>query len=113
MSFWKRPIEAAKSAVAAPIDGDRGHRRRREHEDAREAAHEVDARGDHRGRVDERGDRRGAGHRVGEPDVERDLRALAGAAEEDGEPDQRRRVDHHRLLTGRSTRERARPGASR
>ncbi len=37
----------------------------------------VDARGDHRGGMDERRDRGGAGHRVGQPDIERDLRALA------------------------------------
>jgi hypothetical protein len=35
--------------------------------------------------VDEGGDRRRAGHGVGQPDVERDLRALATSAEEEEE----------------------------
>ena len=35
----------------------------------------VHAGGDHRGGVDERGDGRGAFHRVGQPDIERKLRA--------------------------------------
>ena len=60
-------------------EGDDRHRRRRETNRKRQAADQVDAGRDHRGGVDERGDRRRAGHRVGQPDVERDLRALAGA----------------------------------
>ena len=68
-------------------DGEPRHRRHREEEAA--ARDQVDARGDHRRRVDERRDRRRAGHGVGQPDVERDLRALAGAAEEEEEADRR------------------------
>src|SRR4029079_17861249 len=60
-------------------------------------ADEVDARRDHGGRVDEGGDGRGAGHGVREPDVERDLRALSGTAEETHEPDCSRRRDRDRL----------------
>jgi hypothetical protein len=52
-----------------------------------EPADHVDAGGHHRGRVDERADRRGTGHRVGQPDVERDLRALAGRAAEEQQTD--------------------------
>ncbi len=74
-------------------DGDEHHREGGQDEDEREAAHEVDARRDHRRRVDERADRRRARHRVGEPDVERDLRALARAAEEQGQADGGRRAD--------------------
>jgi hypothetical protein len=80
------------SSFCTRRDGGREERRRaptvamtastvgREHEDEREAAEQVDARGDHRGRVDERRDRRGARHRVREPHVERDLRALAACS---------------------------------
>ena len=41
------------------------------------AAQQEDAGGDHGGRVDERRHRRRAFHRVGQPEVQRDLRALA------------------------------------
>ncbi len=47
----------------------------------------VDAGGDHRRRVNERGDRRGAFHRVGEPDVEGNLRGLAGGSEDEQKSD--------------------------
>ena len=77
---------------------------------ARAGGDEVDARGDHRGRVDERGDRRRAGHRVGQPDVERDLRALAGAAEEEEEADRR---DHQRRRTASLRRRGAHAARSR
>jgi len=73
-------------------DGDRarhegGRRPRHRHHQHRglglvveraDAGHEVDARGDHGRGVDERGDRGRALHGVGQPDVERDLRALPG-----------------------------------
>ena len=49
------------------------------------AADEVDAGRDHRGRVDQGADRRRAFHRVGQPDVQRELRRLADAAEEDAQ----------------------------
>ena len=55
---------------------------RQEHEQEVHPADEVDAGGHHRRGVDQRRDRRGAGHRVGQPDVERDLGALAGGAGE-------------------------------
>jgi hypothetical protein len=73
--------------------GDDHHHERRHDEDERQAADQVDARRDHRRRVDERAHRGGAGHRVGEPHVERDLRALARAPEEKREADGRRRGD--------------------
>ena len=44
----------------------------------------VDAGGHHRRGVDQRRDRRRTGHRVGQPDVERDLRRLAGRADAGG-----------------------------
>jgi hypothetical protein len=52
--------------------------------------------GHHRGRVDEGGDRRGAGHRVRQPDVQRNLGALAGAAEEERQTDRRGAGDGER-----------------
>ncbi len=51
------------------------------------AGDHVDAGGDHGGGVDERGDRRGAFHGVGEPDVERDLRGLAGGSDDEQKSD--------------------------
>ena len=62
----------------------RDRRQREQHVAARDQVH---AGRHHRRRVDQRRDRRRARHRVGEPDVERDLRALAGASEEQEETD--------------------------
>ena len=53
------------------------------------AHHHVDARRHHRRRVDERRYGCRAGHRVREPDVERNLRALAARADEEREADRR------------------------
>ena len=62
--------------------GDDRHRARRQQVDGVHARHHVDA-GRHHGRgVDQRRDRRRARHRVGQPDVERDLRRLAARADE-------------------------------
>ena len=78
-------------------DGDRGgdEERDRAHdgddqqdlgrEDRKTAADEVNARGDHRGGVDQGADGRGAFHGVGQPDVQRELRALAHATAEDAQ----------------------------
>src|SRR5215471_2547072 len=46
------------------------------------ARNHVDAGSDHGGGVDQGADRRGAFHRVGEPDVERDLRGFSASADE-------------------------------
>ena len=82
MSFCARPIVAANSAVAAPMIATMNiavgacviNRR---------AAHDhVNAGGDHRRGVNQRRHRRRAGHRVGQPNVQRNLRALAGGADE-------------------------------
>ena len=51
------------------------------------AGDHVDAGGDHGGGVDEGGDRGGAFHGVGQPDVEGNLRGLAGGAEEEQQAD--------------------------
>ena len=51
------------------------------------AGDEIDAGGHHGRRVDEGGDGGGAFHGVGEPDVEGDLGALAGGAEDKQEGD--------------------------
>ena len=57
------------------------------------ARHHVDARRHHRRGVDERGDRGRSLHGVGQPGVERDLRALSSCTEEE---QQRRGGDRHR-----------------
>ena len=67
---------------------DHQHRVRSVRVDRRRAGDHVDPRGHHRGRVDQRRDGRRALHRVGQPDVERQLRALAGGACEEQETDQ-------------------------
>ena len=59
---------------------DQGHgvlRLRRSDEQRRAAGNHVDAGRDHRGRVDQGADGRGAFHRVGQPDMQRKLGALA------------------------------------
>ena len=58
------------------------HRRRRSVVERGQPRDHVDAGGDHGGGVDQRRDRRRAFHRVGQPDVQRDLRALAARADE-------------------------------
>ena len=100
MSFCTRPIEAAKSAVSAPDDRDHHHRVRGVRVDRGRARDHVDAGGHHGRRVDQRRDRGRALHRVGQPDVERDLRALAGRADEqaqggDGQRPAPERLDGH------------------
>ncbi len=59
------------------------HRARRQQVDGVHARDHVDAGGHHGGGVNQRRDRRRAGHRVGQPDVERNLRRLAGGADEE------------------------------
>ena len=75
---------AAKSAVAAPTMATRPERDGRAIKEQMRAGDHVDAGGDHGGGVDERGDGRGAFHGVGQPDVERKLRAFAGGADQAG-----------------------------
>ena len=78
-------------------DRDDLHRHRRVREEDGVAADHVDAGGDHRRRVDQRGDGRRAFHGVGQPDVERDLRALAARADEQQQRDERQRAELRRL----------------
>ena len=73
------------SAVSAPIDPTSTRASRRRVPQRRAARDQVDAGGHHRRGVDQRRDRRRAFHRVGEPGVQRDLRRLRGAADEDAE----------------------------
>ena len=68
--------------------GDRGQLEKR-----RRAGDHVDTGGHHGRRVDQCGDGRGAFHRVGQPDVERELRRLSGGAEEHAEGDDGERAD--------------------
>ena len=106
MSFCTRPIVPAISAVADADDGDDRQRHRRVAEEHRVAPDHVDARGHHRRGVDQRGDRRRAFHRVGQPDVERNLRRLAGGAEEQQQRRDRQRAE--RRSRARSAGDRAR-----
>ena len=87
MSCCTMPMEAAKMAVAAPMMATTVSAVGRAVEERVAARDHVDAGGDHGGGVDERGDGRGAFHRVGQPDVEGDLRGLAGGAEDEQQGD--------------------------
>ena len=71
-------------------DRDDRQRLRRVAEQHRVAADHVHAGRHHRRRVDERGDRRRAFHRVRQPDVQRNLRRLAGRADEQQQRDRAR-----------------------
>ncbi len=51
----------------------------------RAAGHHIDSRGDHRRGVDQRADGRGAFHRVGQPDMQRELGALAAGPDQEQE----------------------------
>ena len=83
MSVCTSAMVAAKSAVSAPMHRDDLERRRAQSTKSDvQAGDHVDAGGHHRRGVDQRRDRRRAGHGVGQPDVERDLRRLAGGADE-------------------------------
>ena len=59
-------------------------------EDEKHAAQHVNARGHHRRRVDQRAHGRRAFHRIGQPDVQRELRALAHRAAENQQARARR-----------------------
>ena len=83
MSFWATAMVAANSAVSAPTTAmtvgahDEATPQHRADPD-----HQEHAGGDHRGRVDQGRHRRRAGHRVGEPQVQRQLGALAARPDE-------------------------------
>ena len=71
--------------------GDHRARLRRVQVDARQPRDQVHARRHHRRRVDQRRHRRRAGHRVRQPDVQRNLRRLARGADEQQDADEARR----------------------
>ena len=73
---------AAKMAVNAPTEATIVERVRRQLEQRARARDHVHAGGDHGGRVDQRGNGGRAFHRVGQPDVQRELRGFAGGADE-------------------------------
>jgi hypothetical protein len=75
-------MNAAASAVKSAHGRHHRHRGGRQREQERQARHHVDTGGHHGRGVDERGHRRRAGHGVGQPHVERQLRALARGADE-------------------------------
>ena len=88
MSFWARPMEAAKTAVAAPMTATTSRavgamRKRR-----LTPGHHVDAGGHHGGGVDQGADRRGAFHGVGQPGIKGDLGRFAGGPHEEQQGDQ-------------------------
>ncbi len=100
---------AAKNAVAMPMMAIDVHRIRRMHIDGPRARAHVDAGGHHGRGVDQRGDGRGAGHGVGQPGVERNLRRFAGRAHQQQQADQRQRGlrSARRLMEHRAEIERA------
>ena len=73
-------------------DGHDQHRGFGADEDRVAAGAHVDAGGDHRRRVDQGGDRGRAFHRVRQPDVQRELGALAAGADEEQDADQGHRA---------------------
>ncbi len=96
MSFCATAMSAAKTAVDAPTQVTTVSavvvppvKRAGLHQriDARD---EVNAGGDHGGRVNQRGDRRGAFHRVRQPHVQRELAALARGSGKDQQADSAR-----------------------
>ena len=91
MSFCTRPIVPAKSAVAAPTTATTSQRLGRVAEQHGVAPDHVHAGRHHRRGVDEGRDRRRAFHGVRQPDVERNLRRLAGGADEEQQRRERQR----------------------
>ena len=65
------------------------------------AHHHVNAGRDHGGRVDHRADRSGALHRVRQPDLERELGALAHRARKEQQADETRDRDPQAADNGR------------
>ena len=88
MSVCAIAIVAANSAVSRADPRDHRARDAAPRRRGTISRHDhVDAGGHHGRGVDQRRDRRRARHRVGQPDVERDLRRLAGRADEEAQPD--------------------------
>lgn len=84
-------VERADGAVQRgrrPDDGHQQHGGGRRFEERKRTRDQIDARGDHSGRVNERRHRGRARHRVGQPGGERQLRALACCADQQKEADQ-------------------------
>ena len=71
-----------KDSRCSTDDGDDEHRRRRMRVNGRTANDHVDAGSDHRCRMNQSGNRRRTSHRVRQPHVKRNLRALARRANE-------------------------------
>ena len=71
-----------KQRCSCADDGHDEHCGRRVHEDLRAAHDHVNAGRYHGGRVNQSGDGRRTGHRVGQPNVEWNLRALSRRADE-------------------------------
>ncbi len=92
MSFCVSAMAAARTGGEGPDRGDHQHRGRRLGEDRVGAGDHVDAGVDHRRGVDERRHRGRALHRVGQPDVQRELGGLADGAGEQEEGDDRDRA---------------------
>ena len=88
MSVWVIAIEAARIAVKMPIAATTTIASGALGEDRVGPGDEVDAGVDHRRGVDQGRDRGRALHRVRQPDVERELGALAHGAGEDEQGDE-------------------------
>ena len=76
-----------KEGGYGPHGGHQRHRRRGVREQHAAAGHHVDPGGHHGRRVDQGGNRGRPLHRIGQPHIERDLRRLAGGADEEQHPD--------------------------
>ena len=100
-SVCVRAMIAASSAVMPPMTATTQLRVGRGGKQRRAAGDHVDAGRDHRGRVDQGADGRGAFHRVGQPDVQRELGALAAGAEHQQQADRRGRRRRRRTAPDR------------
>ena len=78
---------AAKNAVARPMTATVSIAMGACVNSAADRARHINAGGHHGGGVDESGNRRGTGHRVRQPDVQRDLRRFAGSADQQQQTD--------------------------
>ena len=82
MSFCAMPMVAANKGGGRADDRHDKHRRGRVSINRRTANDHVNAGSDHCRRVNQSRNRSGTGHRVRQPNVKRNLRALAGRADE-------------------------------
>ena len=98
MSGWTNATVAGEQRGERADPRDDGHRVAARLEERVRAGDDEHAGRHHRRGVDQRGDRRRAFHRVGQPEVQRELRALADRAEEAGAARSRSRCSRGQVL---------------